>query len=172
MTNNLELCFFIDSTWYGIKSLNKESNLGFKYRQMANIMNPDMIIRIINELLSNYQLQDFKYDLKEIKLYFSNNIILTLKQLVKNKDNLLKKYLKIIVDKYEVQILKTNYLKVLIHNYNEQLFKEKIAKMSREEILNLINTLNEEELINLISHNYLVFKISNEGINVNKLLKI
>ena len=44
--------------------------------------------------------------------------------------------------------------------------------MSREEILNLINTLNEEELINLISHNYLVFKISNEGINVNKLLKI
>lgn len=167
---NLELCFYIDSSWYGIKHLNKSQ--GFKYQQMPELITPQVFIQLIDKLLlENYLLFDFKYN-NEIKLYFKNeenNIVISLKKLTNNHN--LSNYIKVLIENYNDLLLNTSYIKELINKNKQELFNKEVKQLSREELLRLINNLSFAELRDLVSLGYTFFK-TQEEINLERLLKI
>ena len=160
---NLEICLYIDSTWYGIKDLNKPQ--GFKFQPIEELITPNIMVKLIDKLLlENYMLYDFKYG-KEIKLYFkkdNNSIVVTIKKL--NKNNNLNSYIDI--------LLNTNYIKELINKNKQELFRKEVNEMPREKILNLINNLSDEELKELVNDGYNLFNIYEEDTDLARILKI
>ena len=168
---NLEICLYIDSTWYGIKDLNKPQ--GFKFQPIEELITPNIMVKLIDKLLlENYMLYDFKYG-KEIKLYFkkdNNSIVVTIKKL--NKNNNLNSYIDILIANYQDILLNTNYIKELINKNKQELFRKEVNEMLREKILNLINNLSDEELKELVNDGYNLFNIYEEDTDLARILKI
>ena len=166
---NLELCFYTDSLWYGVMDLNK--NQGFKYHPIEEIVIPKMIVKLIDKLLENYILYDFKYD-KEIKLYFKNNdnsIVVTIKEL--NKSNNLNNYMDVLITNYQDLLLNTCYIKELKTKNNYELFRKEINGMTRDELLSLINSLSDDDLKELVSVGYNLFNTHEEEYDLTRILK-